>query len=183
MTRSYAPLLALAFVALFGCSREEPIRVYTVPKTQETTYTILGGIFPAEEPNWFFKLTGPTDELAPHAAELDKFLASVRFPNGPDKMPAWELPAGWKTGGANPAKMAEETILFGPDDRFVITLSNAKGGLEANLARWVGQVGLTMQPGETGKYAKPLGSPKPVGWRVEIVGPNNPAKRKMPGRM
>src|SRR5262245_51897657 len=132
----------LLIAGLLGCSREEPIRVYEVPKAVEPNYRILGGIFPADQPAWFFKLTGRDDELAKYSEEFNKLMQSVSLPNGPQNMPDWTLPEGWRHGGANPAKMASETILFGPENKpFTITVTRAMGGLDENLARWAGQVG------------------------------------------
>lgn len=164
----FACLLAL------GCSKEEPVRVYDAPKPVEIQYRILGGCFPADDPQWFVKVSGRTDEMDKHAADVDKLLASMRFINGPTNLPVWELPAGWKNGGPAPAKMAAETFLFGPEDKpILMTLSQAKGGLHPNLARWAGQLGLTYQEADVGKYTKPLGT----GLRVEMTGPNNPSMR------
>src|SRR5437868_1018042 len=86
-----------------GCSREEPIREYTVPKEAkpgDAAYRILGGIFPAEFPAeqsaWFFKASGRADALAPYAQEIETFLASIRFQNGGQNAPVWTLPPGWQ---------------------------------------------------------------------------------------
>ncbi len=176
--------LAFSFLVLLqGCSREEPIRVYDAPKEQVVTYTLWGGMYPAEDPTWFFKVSGSTREFQPFAADFDKLMASVRLPNGPENQPLWDLPAGWRLGGPNSAKMADETILFGPQDKpFVMTVGKFKGGFEPNLARWVGQVGLNYASTDKAKYAQPIGTPS-KGWRIAIVGPNNPSSRSMmPGR-
>lgn len=164
----------LACLVALGCSKDEPVRVYDAPKPVELQYRILGGCFPADDPQWFVKVSGRADELEKHTAEFDRFLTSLRFINGPKNQPVWELPEGWKLGGPSTAKMAVETFVFGPDDRpFILTLSNVTGELHPNLERWAGQLGLTYKVEETGKYTRPTGT----GLRIEMTGPNNPTMR------
>lgn len=164
-------LLAIPILIL-GCSKEEPIRVYTAPKPDEVRYRILGGIFPADEPAWFFKLAGRADDIDAVQPDVEKFLASVRLPNGPQNLPVWDVPAGWKSAGRT--QFAAET--FAINDRLTLSVTPATGGLEPNVARWAGQLGLTWNPADKDKYLKPLGTP-PKGWLVDLSGPNNPTAR------
>jgi hypothetical protein len=181
MTRLPVPVAALGLLTLVGCGSGEGIRSYTVPTTSERTgpvaadqgdYRILGAMFPADDPAWFFKLTGKADALAAHEAAFDKFLASVKFPNGPDKPPAYDLPDGWKSEG--PRAMRVDTIRFGPADRpLQLSVSSAGGGAKGNVQRWADQVGSGADFARATKEITTAGGVK--GLRVDLTGPKNPA--------
>ncbi|CAN5560273.1 hypothetical protein BH11PLA2_BH11PLA2_04370 [soil metagenome] len=176
-------LVISCLIVTVGCTKDEPIRVYTAPKPVENNYCILGAMFPADEPQWFFKITGKEEGLAPHIADFDKFLASVRFPNGKQNAPLYDLPAGWTSLGASTDGITLEKIAFGSDDKkFTLTISPAKGGLDANLKRWFDQLGEQFSADAKAKATKLIGTP-PVGLRVAITGPKNPAAGRgmMPG--
>src|SRR5688572_15330190 len=89
MKRLAAPIVALGLLTQIGCGPSEEVRSYTVPKPNDPAapepsqgdYRILGAMFPADKPAWFFKLIGKADALAAHEAAFEKFLASVKFPN------------------------------------------------------------------------------------------------------
>ena len=85
MPRLYSPRWLLLAVPLFlaGCERDE-IRTYTVPKPPPppapvAKVRLLGGIFTHGRDQWFFKLTGPIEDITPLVDDFDKFLLSVRF--------------------------------------------------------------------------------------------------------
>ncbi len=179
MTRLAALLAAVGLLALAGCGPKDEVRTYTVPKSAEAAkpepaageYRILGAMFPADSPAWFFKLSGKADALAVHQAEFDKFLASVRFPEGPDKPPAYDLPAGWKSAG--PRSIHTDTIRLGPaDSPLELTVTPAMGGVKQNVQRWAGQLG-TSETGEATKEITTTAGAKGV--RVDLTGPKNPA--------
>lgn len=180
MTRLSVPLTALGLVTLMGCGPSEEVRSYTVPRPNEPAgpeagkgdYRILGAMFPADDPVWFFKITVKADALAPHEAAFDKFLASVKFPNGPDKPPTYDLPDGWKSEG--PRMMRADTIRFGPADRSLeMSVSSARGGAKENVKRWADQVGSDADFAKATKEITTAGGVK--GLRVDVTGSKNPA--------
>jgi hypothetical protein len=175
-------VVVLLSTLAIGCTKDEPIRVYDAPRAVEPSYTIRGAMFPVDDPVWIFKVSGPTDMLGVHMAALDKFFASVRFPNGPGNPPIWDVPAGWTLAGDD-GQFAQERFRFGDEAKpFTMTFGKFRGGFDENLGRWVGQAGLVYKPAEREKYARPLGTP-PVGWVIAVTGPKNPISRgMMPGR-
>ena len=183
----------VALSTLIGCGDSDKTKTYTVPKADEakpavpgvaTTgdFRIVGAIFPSDEPQWFFKLIGKSDALTPYAADLEKLFKTVRFPKGLKGLPEWDLPAGWKNAGENHAKMAAETIQFGPaDSPFLMTVTPAMGGMTANVARWAGQVGVkNFTPEKMGQYTKEIAAQNVKGLMVDMSGPTNPVMTRPP---
>jgi hypothetical protein len=177
MTRFAAPVVSLGLFALLGCGPGEQVHSYTVTKPTEPVagkgeYRILGAMFPADEPTWFFKLTGKADALAAHEVEFDKFLTSVKFPDGPKKPPTYDLPAGWKSEGAR--GMRADTIHLGAGDSAPeISVIAAMGGAKENVQRWAGQLGATTDFARATKEVTTTGGVK--GLRVDLTGPKDPA--------
>jgi hypothetical protein len=164
-------------VSLAGCG-EPDVRVYTAPKPLkvdtggEPQYQILGAVFPANDPKYFFKLAGKTEDVAAQAAVFDKLVDSVEFPNGLDKNPTWTRPEGTRDGG--PREMRIGTVIVGSLE---IAISEASGGLAANMGRWAGQVGTSDQSVTTTEVKTKSGV---LGLRVTVSGPKNPvASRPM----
>ncbi|OWK34700.1 hypothetical protein FRUB_09542 [Fimbriiglobus ruber] len=172
--------MAVAFLTP-ACRPQEEIRTYEVKKLPEPSvetptggeYQILGAMFPAAEPVWFFKATGKTEVLSEYQAAFDQFLATVRFPNGPDKPPVYDLPAGWKsTGKADSIRL--DTVQFGPADKpLEMTLIQASGGVTANVNRWAGQVGATADAAKSTREITTTAGVK--GLRVSLTGPKSPS--------
>jgi hypothetical protein len=176
MTRLVPLLTAAGLLVSLGCGPNEPIRTYEVPKPEGTgpaggDFRILGAMFPADDPQWFFKLTGKADALAAHEAEFDKFLASVRFPAGPEKPPAYDLPDGWRSEG--PRGMRADTVRFGPaDSPLELTVIAAMGGAQENVKRWAGQLGTTT---DFARDTREITTKEGVkGVRVDLTGPKDP---------
>jgi hypothetical protein len=179
MIRFAALLAAVGLLALAGCGPSDQVRTYTAPKTPDAAktepgageYRILGAMFPADNPAWFFKLIGKADQLAEHQVAFDQFLASVKFPDGPGKPPAYDLPAGWKSAG--PRSIHADTIRFGPADKpLELTVTPAMGGVNQNVQRWAGQLGTTETEEATKEITTTAGA---KGVRVDLTGPKNPA--------
>lgn len=180
MKRLAAPLVALGLLAQFGCGPSEEVRSYSVPKSDDPAepaagrgdYRILGAMFPGDDPAWFFKLVGKSEALAAHEAAFDKLLASVKFPDGPTKPPAYDLPDGWKSEG--PRGMRADTIRFGPaDGPLELTVIGAMGGPKENVDRWAGQLGTKTDFAKATKVITTAGGIK--GLRVDLTGPKDPA--------
>lgn len=164
-----------------GCTEQEPIRTTQVPKSQEPDaatakeYRIIGAMFPAEEPVWFFKLAAPAEDLDAIAADFEKMLGTVRFPNGTKNLPIWDMPEGWKSGGENPAKMATDTIVIPVGKGEVVaTVTRAGGDTPSNVKRWADQVGMaSFNPMDLSSCTKPLATTPPGLW-TDVRGPKNP---------
>ncbi|HET6575340.1 MAG TPA: hypothetical protein VFG68_17165 [Fimbriiglobus sp.] len=180
MIRLAASLVALGLLTLVGCGPSDKVQSYAVPKSNESAgaetakgdYRILGAMFPADKPAWFFKLTGKADALAAQEAAFDKFLASVKFPDGPAKPPTYDLPDGWKSDGAR--GMRADTIHLGAGDNVPeISVIAAMGGAKENVARWAGQVGSKADFAAATKEITSVGGVK--GLCVDVTGPKDPA--------
>lgn len=183
------PLLAVTvlFWAVTGCGEPDQIKTYKVPKPAEipaepsTQYRIVGAIFPADHPAWFFKLSGRADQVEPVAPELEKMLKTVRFPNSTRNLPVWDMPTGWTAGGENPQKMARETIHPGPDSPLEITVTQAGGEVAQNVERWAGQVGLKgFTADDVAKHTRAFDAQNVKGLWVDVRGPKNPATARPP---
>src|SRR5262249_55002554 len=66
------------------------------PKDGARTDGMLAAIIPQGEKTWFFKLTGPAEDIAAHRDAFRKFLTSVHFVDGE---PRYEPPADWQPQG------------------------------------------------------------------------------------
>src|SRR5262245_23695525 len=87
-----AALIACVALVPVGCGGGEGVNSYNVPKTTDTgrggpiaaggEYRILGGMFPADDPEWFFKLAGPADALNTYEAGFEQLLGSVSLQPG-----------------------------------------------------------------------------------------------------
>jgi hypothetical protein len=141
----------LVVILITGCQKEQ-IETYEVPRIKASTEETLGGvkvrmlaaITPNGEQTWFFKLTGPEQEVAKNQADFDRFLASIRFKNEVEKPVSWTLPEGWQEEKGKQLRYA--TIY--PDaknkalEMTVVALGREAGSLLANINRWRGQIGL-----------------------------------------
>ncbi|MBP3959799.1 hypothetical protein J8F10_31515 [Gemmata sp. G18] len=188
--RSVLPFALVAGLAVgaIGCGGGESVQTYAAPKSEggkapgaveaATEYRILGAMYPAKDPEWFFKMSGPADQLAKYEADFDKLLASVSLPaNGP---PKFDAPEGWKTGPGR-AGIVVATIRT-PDDKFEVTVTSSIGGVEANLRRWaVQQLGAKdFGPEDVAKVTKPIDAKGVKGLRADVRGPNNPSPKGGP---
>jgi hypothetical protein len=203
-------LLALGLLAgLLGCQKPDEIQTYKVPKTSDSPkpgsakepalpdapatgeYRILGAMFPADQPEWFFRVVGPADKLTPHKDKFVKMLASVRFPNGLQNAPLFDAPEGWKLGGGRPGQTLNgitiagpaETILIDGDKTLEITVTSAMGEPFANVRRWavdlLGNANFTRA--DMPNVTKPVEAQKIQGLFADVTGPKNPAARRMMG--
>src|SRR5881409_1017473 len=70
-----------------GCGGDDGIRSYSVPRSTEREarpepagdYRLLGAMFPAADPVWFFKFNGPAEQVTEFEADFDKIMASVKL--------------------------------------------------------------------------------------------------------
>lgn len=187
--RAVLPSVVLAGVVLFaaGCGSEDGVKSYRVPKSTDREakpepvgggYRLLGAMFPADDPVWFFKFSGPADQVAKYEADFEKIAASVKLTPG-DKPPEFTLPDGWKRGGPRGGGIVAETAKT-PDGALELTVSQSGGGVGQNLSRWVGQIGLKSGPGDREKYTRPIEAAGGKGLLVDLKGPKNPATSRGP---
>ncbi len=185
------PLALVASVALVpvGCGGEEGVNTYTVPRAtdagkkdsgyvHEGEYRILGAMYPADNPRWFFKLPGPTAELTKYEADFDKLIESVSLPNN-DKPPEFTTPEGWKRGPGR-GDIVAATIRT-PDGKYEVTVTSSSGGVLSNLKRWATDPkqlgGKGFDQNDIPKVTKRINANGVKGLRADLRGPNNPATK------
>jgi hypothetical protein len=202
-----AVVLALAVV---GCQKPDEIQTYQTPKSADSPnpnaprveaplpeasatgeFRIFGAMFPADQPEWFFRVVGPADKLEPHKEKFLKLVSSVRFPNGLSKDPAFDVPEGWKLGGGRPGQTIGgimiagpvETVLIDGDKTLEITVTPALGDPFQNLRRWhVDLLGnKDLARADLPNLTKPIETQKVKGLFADLKGPKNPAARRMMG--
>jgi hypothetical protein len=130
-------------LVLPGCGQTPQIASYTVEK--DVPDRMLAAILIHEDAFWFFKLTGPREELAQKKDAFEAFLKSVELS---DEGPKWELPDGWEVDAKAvtgrfatikvplKAKSAELTVsVLGQPPQ-----STREQFLAANINRWRGQM-------------------------------------------
>ncbi len=107
---------------------------------------MLAAIIPQGKWTWFFKLTGPDNEVAEQQDLFAALLKSVRFVGQPPQ-PTWDLPDGWRQLG--PSGMRFATIEFDAGQRkmeLTVIPLETRGDLDqyvlGNINRWRGQLGL-----------------------------------------
>lgn len=179
------PILAVVAFFSTGCGGDEGIQSYRVPRTAAPTekaapggatgYRILGAMYPADDPAWFFKLTGPAEQVAKFEADFDKLAASVQIKDGAS-LPTFSLPAGWSLGGRK--SIHAETIKL-PGSTLEVTVTASAGGAQPNVKRWADQVG---QAGVPVNFTKTFDAASGKGLRVDVTGPKNPSGGPMMGR-
>lgn len=107
---------------------------------------MLAAMIPLADQAWFFKVSGPTDEVAEHVESFSKLIQSVTF-KGDE--PSWKLPEGWRQLPGSGLRYA--TMQFGspesPLELTVIPLGREPGGeteyVLSNVNRWRDQLGLS----------------------------------------
>jgi hypothetical protein len=198
----------LALLALAGCGTEESIRTYDLPKAEKYTahetppgeYRLLGAMFPADEPEWFFKFAGKAEQVAKYEAEFDKLLTTVRMvppkkkdPHAEPDVPEFETPAGWIRTGPRvvsregmPIRI-QETLRFGSaEEPMEVTITYSRGSVLDNVGRWATQVGHPYpRSEELPRISRRVEAVGVRGLRVDLDGPKNPAaagRPKMMGR-
>jgi hypothetical protein len=144
---------------------------------------LWGAILPLKSELWFFKVTGPIEEVSQRDSELRRFLESVEFKNGE---PVWSLPEGWKQESGFDFIFA---VIHIPTDADPLELSvshlvRADGPLSdqilANVNRWRGQMSLpAVKPDELSSTTERL---TVAGAETTLVSLDGLIKPKTPGR-
>ncbi|QDV15981.1 hypothetical protein Pan153_06000 [Gimesia panareensis] len=149
--KQFSPLLLVPLLLLtVGCGKQDEIHSYDVPKeapelgpahaaAEATPTRMLAAILPGDGQNWFFKMTGAPDQVAPQFANFVEFLKSVTLKAG---QPEWKLPADWTQEPGRSMRFATLKVkdTDPPLEMSVIPLPPSDT-LE-NVNRWRGQVGL-----------------------------------------
>lgn len=155
--RSVLPFFATWLVVgaglllLSGCPSEEGVKTYPVAREVEVPVAgqrVVGAIIPRDRETWFFKMTGPETAVSPQVEAFEKFLATVRFPEG--KPIEWTKPDDWGEKQPNPSEMVPRyaILLVGPRqlELSVTKLGPLGNGAEntllGNVNRWRRQIGL-----------------------------------------
>jgi len=146
-------VVGMGLFVLSGCSSEEGVSTYTVPRElpmgasrtdDKAGQRVVGVIIPRDKETWFFKMTGPDTVVGPQVEAFEKFLTTVRFPDG--KPIEWTKPDDW---GKKPEQgIRYSTLLVGPRqlELTVIKLgplgNEGDNSLLGNVNRWRTQIGL-----------------------------------------
>ncbi|HEY1191967.1 MAG TPA: hypothetical protein VGE74_30335, partial [Gemmata sp.] len=185
--RSVLPSALVAGLAAFvlGCSGGDGVQMYTAPKAEGAgpgapaggDYRLLGLMVPADNPVWFFKYNGPADELNKYEADFDKLAASVKMVGGE---PEFTPPEGWKRGPGRDGFVKVFATVLTNDGKQEVSITQSGGGVETNLNRWVGMIGLQPGPDDTTKYTKVIDGAGVKVRRIDLRGPKNPATNRAP---
>lgn len=166
-------LLAVCLPILAGCEEEHPIRQYTIDRPADT-HRMIGAIITTDRETWFFKLTGPIEQVEQVKSQVDALLNSIHFRDG---KPEWTLPEGWTEQPASGMRFA--TLLSSADTgRLELTVSslqappeNQEDFVTMNVQRWQRQLGLPATPRSSWEA---LSRQIPIGdqtaWVVEFSG-------------
>src|SRR5262249_54950708 len=139
------PFLALPLAALLGCEKDE-IRHYQATRleipqdaapTAPTPTRMITAIFPHKDRTWFFKFTGPPEEVAKYKDDFEHFIQSVRFTKKGDPPITYTVPQGWQRGQGDALRFA--TFRFGSKEKplevSITPLGREAGSLLDNVNR------------------------------------------------
>ena len=188
----------MGVAALAGCKPTEGVTKYTAPhelsagediepdppEAVADGVRIVGLIGEAAPENgdpqwWFFKMRGSPKAVGKRLKGFETFAASLRLPEGDDKIPTFQLPDGWQVG---PRSNQFALISIRTGSTFTplnVDISRAGGGFADNLNRWHDQVGLARvsdAEAKTGLREVKTADGKKLFW-VDIAGPGG---AKMP---
>lgn len=130
-------------IRAYSAPKEPPRKMSAEPPSKGEPARLWGAIVPLQNELWFFKLTGPVEEVGQLEPQLREFLQTVRFDKGD---PKWTTPEGWTMRPGNEFRFA--TLLI-PSSQKPLELAVSKlprgddplaEQLLANVNRWRGQV-------------------------------------------
>lgn len=162
-------LMLTLLVALCGCRPDDQIERYQVARAK-LPHRMLGAVVPQGEREWFFKVTGSNEVVAEYANAFTDFIKTIRFGEGDDSDPEWELPTGWTQEAGEAMRYA--TIKIPTDEQplelTVIPLPvQPNAGLLDNINRWRSQLGLA--PVDAAGLAKESTAIKLAGGTATLV--------------
>ncbi|MCG6157344.1 hypothetical protein [Rubinisphaera margarita] len=167
-------LLAIVVFTLTGCGDSEQIRTYetrkpedvfaenhiegakpperTAPPMMSAPSTeavgeparMFGAMVRVDDQTWFYKLTGPVDEVNKIVPQLRDYVVSMKYENG---QPVLTKPEGWEQLPGNQFRFATMKIPAesGALEMSISPLPSSEEELlnaVANINRWRGQLGL-----------------------------------------
>ncbi len=144
-------ILGGAGVVLCGCGQSEQITQYKVDKVAATPRAVDFETPSGDTRAWFFKVTGPEEQLESSAASFFDFVRSVRYEDGG---PVWTLPEGWSETPGSEMRFA--TLRIGSDEPplevsvipLPLNMADSQQYVVSNIDRWRGQVGLPTMTAE-----------------------------------
>lgn len=159
-------LVASSLLAV-GCRPSEQIEAYDVAKESKprvapaaaeagpATDRLLAAVLPDGDRAWFFKVTGPINEISPLASQIGEFFASIRPARGKPH-PDWTLPENWRVeeGAGMRAATIQIPATGGSLELSVIALPwrGVPGEMLSNVNRWRGQ--MQLPPTDEARLAK-----------------------------
>ncbi|MCC6509849.1 MAG: hypothetical protein IT423_12120 [Pirellulaceae bacterium] len=155
---AFLALCALGLIAVSGCSPDEPIRQYSVPKeasqmgSGSQKQQMLAAIVPKDTP-WAFKLMGQPEKVDQYTADFRQLVSSLSFAD--DGTPNWQLPEKWqeeeganqfvyrslRPPGESSLKVTVSQLKI-PDTLNEPTEGNWREFVAMNVNRWRGQLNL-----------------------------------------
>jgi hypothetical protein len=151
-------LAAVLLLPLTGCGQRDQITSYEVLKPEVVDPTLvskpstepqsaqqtIGLIFPAGGFSWFFKLTGPQDEVESVEDAFLDFVKTIKLPDREGAEPTWTLPDGWQQLPGSQFRFATLRLPSpsGSGKPAEISVSQAGGDMLSNVNRWRGQLNL-----------------------------------------
>jgi len=119
--------------------------VDTVSKSKADFFKLAGSVeYHAPSGNAALPSTGMNPSADPHAGlDMSQMGSLIEAPTTQNII-AWVSPEGWKEEAGKHMRMVSFHQMDNPDtiDCYIIGLAGPAGGLEANLNRWMGQLGL-----------------------------------------
>ena len=104
---------------------------------------------------WFIKMMGNAAVVEKSIPTMDAFSKSIRFNQNPlPGLESWRVPPGWKKGQPR-TLVLKSFVLLGEKADVEVTISRARGALEANLARWAGIMQLESPANPVEEWVKP----------------------------
>lgn len=158
--RACLPLFAGCLIAVVGCKPDEEISVTTVTHPGREPIRLKVAAVKHDDTIWFFRISGPTAEVAKHEAAFDEFVRSAKFADDKDKKEqsaTWTEPKDWRKDPPGGMRYAAYRIAAEPKN-LEVTVTRLPAGddwLLTNMHRWQKQLNLPpaakladLKPGE-----------------------------------
>lgn len=125
LTRCCAWVCMCLAVLQIGCSEQQSVRRYRIPKPP---HRMLAAISIQGSDAWFFKVTGDRQELASSKDDFEAFLKSVKLPGSAGSTagsakPTWALPSGWKEAATSAGERVATIEIPGKEKPFELTVT------------------------------------------------------------